>query len=182
MHNPRPLAFATHGEKQTISIGRALGKLLKPGDVIALFGELGSGKTRLTQGIAQGLNVPACERVCSPSFALVHEYRGDLVVYHMDFYRLQEGISEPDLGLEDYLWGDGVCVIEWAERIEHLFPPDYLEVRMRILEHDKRELILLAHGQRSAEILGQLGRLPGSITPTAFADGETTAGGDRNWD
>jgi tRNA threonylcarbamoyladenosine biosynthesis protein TsaE len=136
-----------------MALGKALGQLLGAGAVVALRGDLGSGKTRLIQGIAEGLGVPPRERVCSPSFALIHEYRGRCPVYHMDFYRMETGSWEPDLGIEDYLWGDGVCVIEWAERIESLLPPDHLQVHLKIMGSRRRGLVFLAHGGRHGEIL-----------------------------
>jgi tRNA threonylcarbamoyladenosine biosynthesis protein TsaE len=141
------------GERCTLELGRRLGRLLKGGDVVALWGELGSGKTRLTQGIAEGLGVPPDDPIRSPSFALIHEHQGRVRLYHMDFYRLEPDRWEPDLGLEDYLWGEGVCVIEWPDRIVSLLPPDHLDVHLVIRGPRKREMTLRSYGPRSYEIL-----------------------------
>jgi tRNA threonylcarbamoyladenosine biosynthesis protein TsaE len=143
----------SRGEGQTIRLGVSLGGLLQPGSVVALMGELASGKTRLAQGIAGGLGVPDSRRVSSPTFALIHEYGGRIPLYHMDFYRLASGRWEPDLGLEDYLWGEGACVIEWAERILDWLPEDRLEVRLSICGVRTREIAFAATGKLHRELL-----------------------------
>ena len=109
-------------EFDTVRLGEVIGLNTGPGAVIALHGDLGAGKTRLAKGIAKGLRVPEKDRVSSPTFALIHEHEGRMPLYHMDFYRLPEGFDDTELGLDDYLWGDGVCVIEWADRIEKRLP------------------------------------------------------------
>lgn len=148
----------SRGERQTILLGMILGRLLRPGSIVALHGELGSGKTRLTQGIAEGLEVAPSEIVSSPSFALIHEYQGRIPLYHMDFFRLQPNIWEPDLGIEEYLWGDGACVIEWVERMEAILPPDHLGIDLKILGPRKRQIDLRAEGERHRQILEALQR------------------------
>lgn len=155
--------------RQTLAMGRALGRLLGPGAVVALRGQLGSGKTTLIQGIAEGLEVPPRERVCSPSFVLIHEYEGRHPVYHMDFYRIAPGSWEPDLGIEDYLWGDGVCVIEWAERIESLLPSDHLSISMKIMGPRKREMAFIANGEQHRGILEAL-KQGSRIGPSSLAE------------
>lgn len=128
-----PLEQRTSGSAaETIELGRALAQRLKPGDVVAFFGELGSGKTTMIKGIAAGLGV--VETVRSPSFVIVTEYLGRVPVYHVDLYRL-EGLSALDgVGLEDYLGGDGVCLVEWAERAEGLIPKSAIRVRLAAVE------------------------------------------------
>lgn len=148
MAEPDSLTVWTRGEGQTLGLGEALGRHLGTGAVVALRGELGSGKTRLVQGIARGLEVSPSDRVSSPSFALIHEHAGRIRLYHMDFYRLAAGGWEPDLGLEEYLLGDGACVIEWAERIEELLPQDRLDVFLTIEGASKRKIELVARGER----------------------------------
>lgn len=143
----------SRGERQTVQIGRELGVILEPGSIVALLGEMGSGKTRLVQGIAEGLKVPSSERVCSPSFALIHEHEGRIPLYHMDFFRLTSGSWETDLGLDDYLIGEGVCVIEWAERIEKWLPSDRLEVLLTICGARKRSIAFQAKGDRHVKYL-----------------------------
>jgi tRNA threonylcarbamoyladenosine biosynthesis protein TsaE len=151
-------AIGSRGERQTFCLGRFLGEILGPGTVVALMGEIGSGKTRLVQGIASGLEVPSWDRVCSPSFALIHEHRGRIPFYHMDFFRLTSGRFEPDLGLYDYFQGNGACVIEWADRIEDWLPSDRLDVRLTIHGHRKRCMAFWARGEQHQRILRALQR------------------------
>src|SRR3990170_4836152 len=108
------LTICTENADETISFGEALGSRLGPGDVVALFGELGSGKTTLTKGIARGAGVAA--EVFSPTFTLIHEHPGRVPFYHVDLYRLTGQEDVEDLGIEEYLYGQGLVVIEWAER------------------------------------------------------------------
>jgi len=106
----------------TIAHGHALAATLRRGDVLALSGDLGAGKTHFVKGLAAGLGAPAS--VTSPTFTLLHEYRGGrLPLYHFDFYRLDHADEALRIGLDEYLFGDGVCVIEWAEKFPALLPP-----------------------------------------------------------
>ena len=147
----------SRSEADTIRWGCLLGRLLSPGAVLALRGELGSGKTRFVQGLAQGLDVPPQERVSSPSFALIHEYLGGrLPLYHVDLYRLPEGMPDPELGLEEYLYGQGVCAIEWADRAAAWLPPERLEVELLILGKRSREMRLEAVGADHQAVLSRL--------------------------
>jgi len=125
----------TKNEQETFELGIELAELCSPGSVVALFGELGSGKTRLVQGVCAGLQVK--QTVTSPSFTLINEYRGRLPVYHFDFYRLSTFEDALVIGAEEYFYGDGVCLIEWADRIPEILPVERIEV---YLEHsDKAE-------------------------------------------
>src|SRR5947209_20378960 len=112
--------FASHTPEETEAIGARLAEGLGPGDVVALTGELGAGKTCFTQGLARGLGVKG--RAVSPTFVLVNEYRGRMPVHHVDAYRTESLTELLDLGLEEMMDGDGVTVIEWAERLEPLLP------------------------------------------------------------
>ena len=112
----------------TLVLGRFLGELAQPGDVICLDGDLGAGKTTLTQAIAAGLDVPGECYVTSPSFAIFHEYSGRIPLYHMDFYRLHDSLEIAELGLEEYFFLAGLTVIEWAERGEDLLPENRLHL------------------------------------------------------
>lgn len=123
------MKFISQSEAETLQFGRELAQKLKPGDVLALMGHLGSGKTCLTRGICEGLHVT--DIVTSPTFVLINEYRGSLPVYHFDFYRLNSEDEIRDLGVDDYFYGDGVCIIEWAERGLSLIPPDRVEVHLK---------------------------------------------------
>ena len=110
-------------EKETEQIGEQIGRTAKPGTVIALIGDLGTGKTTLTKSIARGLGVT--ETVTSPTFTIIREYRsGRLPLYHFDVYRIADPEEMYELGYEEYFYGDGVCVVEWADIIEELLPED----------------------------------------------------------
>lgn len=116
----------------TLAFGRFLGQAARPGDVICLDGDLGAGKTTLTQAIAAGLGVPAREYVTSPSFALFHQYQGRLPLYHMDFHRLTDGAEVADLGLDEYFTLSGLSVLEWCERAEGLVPACRLKLTLSL--------------------------------------------------
>lgn len=123
-------AFRTHSPEETQEIGVQIGCQLNPGDVVALIGDLGVGKTCLTQGIARGAGVYQDQTVNSPSYILINEYDGKIPVYHIDLYRLERLEDIVALGLEEYLDGDGICVIEWADRMEELLPENHIQVRI----------------------------------------------------
>ena len=124
----------------TLAFGRFLGQSAQPGDVICLDGDLGAGKTTLTQAIAQGLEVPANDYVTSPSFALLHEYQGRLPLYHMDFYRLTGAADVQDLGLDEYFSFSGLVVLEWCERADGLVPATRLKINLTIGPDESRLL------------------------------------------
>ena len=124
-----------HNLQETSRFARQLAKLSKPGDVICLDGDLGAGKTALTQQIAKGLGVPDSCYVTSPSFAILQEYPGRIPLYHMDFYRLADEIEVEDLGFEEFFYLSGLTVIEWSVRAGSLIPKSRLLLKMTI-EHD----------------------------------------------
>lgn len=133
-------------EERTRRMGEELASRLRAGDVVALTGELGSGKTTFVQGLAAGLGVPA-GRVASPSFVLVREYQGRIPLYHADLFRL-EGLADAEtVGLEEYFEAGGVTVIEWANRIPELLPEDHLEVAFEVSGPSERRLRLIPHGK-----------------------------------
>lgn len=119
-------SWITRTPEQTQALGQALGGLAQVGDVFALYGDLGAGKTCLTQGLARGLGVAA--EVQSPTFVLVREYVGRMCLWHIDTYRLRSIQEAEESGLTDYLPGDGVTVVEWAEKIEGLLPKERWDV------------------------------------------------------
>lgn len=143
-------------EENTARIGRRLGELACSGDLFLLFGELGTGKTALIRGIAAGLDVS--EHAFSPSFVLVREYEGRLPLFHMDFYRLEQPDEVNSLGLDEYLLGDGICAIEWAERAEGLLPFEHLAIHLyyRPERADDRTIHFYAHGPRHEALLRQI--------------------------
>jgi len=141
---------------ETRDLAARLGQCLKPGDVLALTGELGSGKTEFVHGLARGLGVSPGVPVASPSFTLAHEYPGRHLLVHLDLYRLEELPPELLGEVEEYLSGAAVTVIEWAERLQALLPGDYLEVRLKIAGARERDLAFVAHGPRSRELVAKL--------------------------
>jgi tRNA threonylcarbamoyladenosine biosynthesis protein TsaE len=124
----------------------ALGALAQPGDVILLVGELGSGKTCLAQGVAVGLGV--AEHTRSPTFIFVGSYRGRLPLYHIDLYRLESPGELPELGLEEYLGGASLCVIEWADKALSALPQEHLLIYLEHIDESSRRLRLEARGDR----------------------------------
>jgi tRNA threonylcarbamoyladenosine biosynthesis protein TsaE len=148
------LELTTHRPEETQELGKRLGKIARPGDVILLVGKLGAGKTCLTQGIAWGLSID--EYAASPSFVLVRELYGRLPLYHVDFYRLEKLEEITELGLDEYFYGRGVTVVEWAEKALALLPPENLLIEMEYLSDNERHLRLKASGQRYREMLAEL--------------------------
>lgn len=115
----------THSMEQSVELGKKLAKLLKPGDVVTLEGDLGAGKTTFTKGIALGLGIK--QTLSSPTFTIIKEYRdGQVPLYHMDAYRLE--YAEEDLGFDEYFSGDGISIVEWAQFIEDYLPADRLDI------------------------------------------------------
>lgn len=159
---PPTLDFISHSTTQTQRVGSRLGEMLQAGDVILLEGPLGAGKTMLTQGIAQGLGVN--EYVTSPSFTLINEYQprdsgARLPLYHIDLYRLGDVANEAiSMGTEEYLYGDGVCVVEWAERAAEIMPPEHLLIRLSFVSDTKRAVYMLPHGQRYIDLVREFKR------------------------
>lgn len=144
--------FWSRSEDDTRRFGEAIGIAAGPGLVIALVGPLGAGKTRLVRGIADGAGVRD-QIVNSPTFVLVQEYQGRLPIYHFDTYRLRSLDEFIELGAEEYLQSDGVCCIEWADRMAVLLPPDVLRIEIAVLDDCEREFRLIATGPRAAQTL-----------------------------
>jgi len=126
------LHMISNSEELTIKIGEELGKLLNPGTIIALRGELGSGKTVLVKGIARGLDVK--EEPNSPTFVIMNAYEGRIPLYHFDLYRISGKDELEGIGYEDFFFGDGVTVVEWADRVEDVFPENTIKIEIKILE------------------------------------------------
>jgi len=143
-----PLEIISHSPEETQALGRKLGGLAKEGDVLLLVGGLGTGKTCLVQGLAQGLGIR--EYALSPSFVIVRIYQGRLPLYHLDFYRLEEK-EVLDLGLEEYLSAQGITAVEWAERGQELWPPEYLLISMDFLSENQRRLRFEPRGEKYEE-------------------------------
>ena len=150
----KSLEMLSNSAAQTRNMGMKLGKLATAGDAILLVGPLGAGKTCLTQGIAHGLGIH--EYTASPSFVLVREYRGKLPLYHIDLYRLDRIEEVTQLGLDDYLYGNGVCVVEWADKGLGVLPEEHLLIEMQIVSPLKRKLSFVPRGSRYSEMLSKL--------------------------
>lgn len=131
----------THSVEETEAFGAALAGELAPGSVLCLYGDLGAGKTALVRGLARGLNVE--QPVSSPTFTLVNEYPGPRPLFHFDLYRLNSPAELEDLGAEDYFYGAGVSVLEWAEKAGPLLPRRRWEIRFDILPGEDRRLTVL---------------------------------------
>jgi tRNA threonylcarbamoyladenosine biosynthesis protein TsaE len=157
------LKLNSHSPEQTQLLGSYLGELAQKADVFLLVGELGTGKTCLVQGIAHGLDVK--EYAFSPSFVILREYHGRLPLYHIDFYRLDRIEEIADLGLEEYLYGDGVCVVEWAEKGVPVVPRDNLLITIRYIPDSQtgRSVCLKPQGKRYYELIEQLRRREGIV-------------------
>ncbi len=155
-------SIRSNSEKETIALGSRLGELCRAGDVVLLSGELGTGKTCFVKGMAAGLNV--AEVPFSPSFVLVREYHGRLPLYHMDFYRVENPWEVVELGINDYLNGDGVCAIEWAERADTLLPDECMRVTISYVPSREvsRDVVFEATGPRHSELLQGLATATGA--------------------
>jgi tRNA threonylcarbamoyladenosine biosynthesis protein TsaE len=130
----------TASEDETYETARELGSRARPGDVFALTGDLGAGKTIMAKGIARGLNVP--DDVTSPTFTLMEIYEGDLTLYHFDLYRIDDERELDLLYFEEYWEGRGVCVIEWADRAGHRLPDTAIRLHLQHLGDDRRKIII----------------------------------------
>lgn len=132
--------YRTESPEETQNLGEKLGKTLKPGDVVALIGDLGTGKTCLTQGIARGIGIDADEVVSSPSYILINEYKGKMPIYHIDLYRLENIAEIADLGIGEYVESEGVCIIEWAERMEEGLPETSIRIYITWEDENTRSI------------------------------------------
>lgn len=141
------------GVEATQALGERLGRALFPGAVVGLVGTLGAGKTLLVRAIARGLGVADERAVTSPTFVLIQEYDGRLPVYHFDTYRLTTERAFADLGVQEYLDGDGVCLIEWADRVPGCLPADHLRVTLDVTGETTRRVRLAATGPRHAPLV-----------------------------
>ena len=141
----------------TEKLGRILGSLATSGNIICLDGDLGAGKTALSQAIARGLGVPDNCYVTSPSFAILHEYEGRIPMYHMDFYRLQDAGEVEDLGFEEYFYLDGLTVIEWSTRAIEILPDERMILTI-VQNEDISRTVTLEGSKRYAEMLRHISR------------------------
>ena len=146
-----PARIKTHSPEKTKQLGRTLGEVLKKGDLIALTGELGSGKTTMIQGICKGLEVQ--EKVTSPTFVLITTYQGRIPVYHFDLYRLEGKDEFLNLGYEEYFYGEGVTLIEWSEKVREYLPAKRIEIHLHRLKENEREIEIISYGKELKNIV-----------------------------
>ena len=146
----------THSEQETRRWGTRLARLLHGGEIIGLVGELGAGKTCLVRGVAEGLEVSKNAWIRSPSFNLINEYEGRLPIYHIDLYRIGGREETEGLNLREYLYGDGVSLVEWFEHLPAEEADEHLELRMTHAGGNRRRLNFIAHGERYERIIERL--------------------------
>lgn len=137
------LRFTSNSPADTLSIARALGEALLPGDVVSLTGDLGAGKTLFCKGVGEALGIPP-DRIVSPTFTIVTEHAGPVPLTHVDLYRLETAREAEEVGVPELLSGDGVCLVEWGERIAGLLPTDCIQVTFSIPGDDRREIAVIA--------------------------------------
>lgn len=151
------LEFRSQSETDTDRLGRVIADAVGVGTTIALIGDLGAGKTRLTRAICAALGVDSAD-VTSPTFVLIQEYAGRLPVYHFDTYRLRDLDEFDELGAEEYFESDGVCLVEWADRVTESLPRDRLQIEITIAGETERRFTLTATGERSTAMLDMIER------------------------
>lgn len=140
-------------EEKTRKIGDKLGKLLFPGSVVCLIGDLGAGKTTMTQSLAKSLGVD--DYITSPTFTIVNQYEGRIPLYHFDVYRIGCSDEMYDIGFDEYIDSEGVCIIEWANIIEDILPEEYLKIELQYKETG-REMMLIPFGKKYEDIVEEL--------------------------
>jgi tRNA threonylcarbamoyladenosine biosynthesis protein TsaE len=152
----KKIQITTTTAKHTQDLGCRIGSLIQSATIIALSGDLGSGKTTLIQGISAGLDVPAEYYITSPTYTLINQYPGRLPLFHVDLYRIENPESLHDIGLYDILQENAVIAIEWAERLDRGALTEYIFIEMAFVDDDSRKLILNAYGLKEKDLLKKL--------------------------
>ena len=137
------LILTSNSPAETLAIARALGAALRPGDVVGLYGDLGAGKTLFCKGVGEALGIPP-DRIVSPTFTIVTEHAGPVPLTHIDVYRLGGTREADEIGMRELLSGDGVCLVEWAEKIDELLPTNCIQVRFSFSGDNRREIAIAA--------------------------------------
>ena len=138
--------FITNTVEETIELGKKIGRSLEPGDIICIDGDLGSGKTHLTKGIALGLGID--EHITSPTFNIVNEYEGKIKLYHFDVYRVNDPDEIAAIGFDEYIFSDAVSVIEWSDYIKELIPDDHIQINIANESETRRSINIEFFGKR----------------------------------
>jgi len=154
--NSKPVQIITNSLDETRALGEKIGKTLDSGTVLALSGDLGSGKTTFIQGLAKGLDVPDNYYITSPTYTLINEYPGRYHLFHVDLYRLENYADFDDIGLYEILRSDGVVAIEWADKLPKNLLPEYLAIHIDILNDESRKISMAAYGLRGEKLLKKL--------------------------
>jgi tRNA threonylcarbamoyladenosine biosynthesis protein TsaE len=147
--------------QKTLGVGKLISGKLKKGDIVCLFGDLGSGKTVLTKGICLGLGIDK-DKVTSPTFVILRQHEGKLPIYHFDLYRLTSPEDILDLGYEEYFFDEGVSVIEWADRLGQLLPKEFLKINLLVKGENQRAIRISAQGLRYRKLLEDIREDSGS--------------------
>jgi tRNA threonylcarbamoyladenosine biosynthesis protein TsaE len=150
------LTLTSRNPEETIFIGRILGENLIAVDIVALIGDLGAGKTCLTQGIAKGLDVPDQFQIASPTFTLINEYKGRVALYHFDLYRINGSRDLEEMGCDEYFFGEGISIIEWAEKIKEILPHETIYISMTHIDENHRGIVISMDERRNNRILNAL--------------------------
>jgi len=150
------MVFHTKSASETIRIGKSIGSRLLPGDVVALVGELGAGKTQFIKGLAAGVGIGNATYVSSPSFKLINEYPGTTTFYHVDLFRLKGEKEAEELGLDDCFQGRGITAIEWADKIPSLLPEEILWIKIHYTGENTRSLEISGKGERYEGLVKEL--------------------------
>ena len=151
-----PWAVISRSAEHTRRLGNSLGKLLQGGEIIGLVGELGTGKTCFVRGLTEGLEVSQGTWIRSPTFTLVNEYHGRLPIYHIDLYRIESTDELEELNLREYLYSNGVSLIEWFEYFPAGEVDDHLEIQLAYREGSKRQVTFIPYGARYEELVDAL--------------------------
>ena len=151
------VVFQTKSTSETIRIGKSIGSLLMSGDVVALVGELGTGKTQFIKGLATGVGVGKPTYISSPSFTLINEYAGKVPFYHIDLFRLKSEREAEELGLEEYFKGGGITAIEWADKMPSFLPQEMLWIHMRYTGKQTRSIEMVGKGKRYEQLIIECG-------------------------
>jgi tRNA threonylcarbamoyladenosine biosynthesis protein TsaE len=152
----KKIDITTHSADQTRQLGQEIGKLIIQPLIIALLGDLGSGKTAFVQGLANGLEVPVEYYITSPSFTLINEYPGRLPLFHADLYRLETVRDLEDIGLDELLYDQGVLAVEWADKLGDKLTGDNLVLQFEIIDDDRRKIELIAYGHNGINLIKTL--------------------------
>lgn len=169
-------SFHTQSPFETVRLGRRIGRLLHAGDIVALTGELGTGKTHLIKGLAAGAGVREPSYVSSPSFTFIHEYSGKIPFYHIDLYRLGSEKEAEELGLEEFLGNVGITAIEWADKISSRLPQDLLLIRLSYVDERSRSIEISGTGKHYEEIVKSLSAQGEGVLNGGKGSGRRSAG------